>query len=143
MNLFQPVPGSHVLRTTTLIGTILLCAGSSFAAPRHVEQRFKVDAHPIVTIHNPNGVLTVKAWSRPEVKLVAELQSDKVDFEAEQSGNRVEINARAVSSSISPEELRADLELFVPEDTELQIHDDSGSVDVADVMGDMAVDTIA
>ncbi|MFZ0038197.1 MAG: DUF4097 family beta strand repeat-containing protein [Candidatus Acidiferrales bacterium] len=143
MNLFQPVLGYRIVKTSTVLGTILLCAGNSVAAPRHLEQRFKVDAHPIVTIHNPNGVLTVKAWSRPEVKLVADIQSDKVDFDAEQSGNRVEVNARAVSSSISPEELRADLQIFVPEDTELQIHDDSGSVDVADVMGDMAVDTIA
>ena len=84
MNLFQPVPGSRILRTTSLFGTILLCAGSSIAAPRHVEKQFKVDAHPIITIHNPNGVLTVKAWSRPEVKLVADIQSDKVDVDAEQ-----------------------------------------------------------
>ena len=103
MNLFQPVLGSRIVKTTTVFGAMLLCAGNSVASPRHVERRFKVDAHPIVTIHNPNGVLTVKAWSRPEVKLVADIQSDKVDFDAEQSGNRVEVNARAVSSSISPE----------------------------------------
>jgi len=45
-----------------MLGAMLLCAGSSVASPRHVEKRFKVDAHPIVTIHNPNGILTVKAW---------------------------------------------------------------------------------
>jgi DUF4097 and DUF4098 domain-containing protein YvlB len=143
MNQFRPALDSRTLKTAAAVGAMMLIAGSAAAASRHFEKRFKVDAHPIVTIHNPNGIVTVKAWSRPEVKLVADIQSDKVDVDAEQSGNRVELNVRPVSSNISEEELRADFELFVPEDAELQIHDDSGSVDVADVMGDMAVDTVA
>jgi DUF4097 and DUF4098 domain-containing protein YvlB len=143
MNGLQSSLDSSTLKTAAAVGAMMLIAGSAMAASRHVEQRFKVDAHAVVAIHNPNGIVTVKAWTRPEVKLVADIQSDKVDFDAEQFGNRVELNARPISSSISPEELRSDFELFVPEDTELQIHDDSGSVEVANVMGDMAVDTVA
>jgi len=143
MNGVRAALDSRTMKTMVAAGALMFAAGSAAAATRHVEQHFKVDAHPVLAIHNPNGTVTVKAWTRPEVKLVADIQSDKVDFDAEQSGNRVELNARPVSSNISPDELRADFQLFVPEDTELQIHDDSGSVDVTDVMGDMAVDTVA
>ena len=124
-------------------GTGLLLAASATAAPRHLEKHFKVGAHPVITIHNPDGIVTIKAWTRPEVKLVGDSQSDKVEIDAEQTGNRVDLNVRTVADDISPEELRANFELFVPEDAELQIHNDSGSVAVQDVTGDMALDTIA
>jgi DUF4097 and DUF4098 domain-containing protein YvlB len=77
------------------------------------------------------------------VKLVGDSQSDKVEIDAEQTGNRVDLNVRSLVDNISPDELRANFDLFVPEDTELQIHNDSGSVAVQDVTGDMALDTIA
>ena len=42
-----------------------------------------------------------------------------------------------------PDDLRADFEISVPADAELQIHDDSGGVNVSNVLGDMNVETIA
>ena len=39
--------------------------------------------------------------------------------------------------------MRADFEINVPEDAELQIHDDAGGVNVANVLGDMNVETVA
>ncbi|HEV3481339.1 MAG TPA: DUF4097 family beta strand repeat-containing protein, partial [Candidatus Acidoferrales bacterium] len=60
-----------------------------------------------------------------------------------QIGNRVDILTRQVSESASPESTRADYEISVPEDAELQIHDDSGGVNVSNVLGDMNVETIA
>jgi DUF4097 and DUF4098 domain-containing protein YvlB len=130
-------------KTAVMFGTGMLLAATATAVPRHVEKHFKVGAHPVITIHNPDGIITVKAWTRPEVKLVGDSQSDKVEIDADQTGNRVDLNVRSGDDNISPDELRANFDLFVPEDSELQIHDDSGSVAVQDVAGDMAVDTIA
>jgi DUF4097 and DUF4098 domain-containing protein YvlB len=137
------ITGTWHTKTAATFGTALLLASSAAAAPRHIEKHFKVDPRPVVTIHNLNGTITVKAWTRPEVKLVVDSPSDRVDIDADQSGNRVDLAAHANADNVSPDEMRANFELMVPEDTELQIHDDSGSVDVSDVMGDMAVDTIA
>jgi DUF4097 and DUF4098 domain-containing protein YvlB len=134
---------SWASKTAMTFGTGLLLAASVTAAPHHLEKHFKVGAHPVITIHNPDGIVTIKAWTRPEVKLVGDSQSDKVEIDADQTGNRVDLNVRTVADDISPEELRANFELFVPEDAELQIHNDSGSVAVQDVTGDMALDTIA
>lgn len=139
----QTVTENWTVKGAAMLGAALFLAGNVGAASHHLEKHFKVDARPVITIHNPNGDVTIKAWTRPEVKLVADSQSDKVEVDAEQTGNRVDLVARPISGDITPDELRADFVIFVPEDAELQIHNDSGSVEVSDVMGDMAVDTVA
>jgi DUF4097 and DUF4098 domain-containing protein YvlB len=134
---------SWASKSAITLGTGLLLVASATAAPRHLEKHFKVGARPVVTIHNPDGIVTVKAWTRPEVKLVGDSDSDKLEIDAEQTGNRVDLIVRSIADDIRPEEMRASFQLFVPEDAELQIHNDAGSVAVQDVTGDMALDTIA
>jgi DUF4097 and DUF4098 domain-containing protein YvlB len=109
---------------------------------RHIEKHFKVAAHPIVTIHNPNGTVTIKAWTKQEVMVMADPTSDAIEVEADQTNNRVDITTHQISDTASPEDTRADYQVNVPEDAELQIHDDSGAVNVANVLGDMNVETI-
>jgi len=121
---------------------LLLFSATSASADRLV-QHFKVEAHPVVTIHNPNGTVTVRAWTKSEVMVVANRATDNVAVDAEQNGNRVDILTRPVSETSAPEDLRTDVEISVPEDAELQIHNDSGGVNVSNVLGDMNVETIA
>jgi DUF4097 and DUF4098 domain-containing protein YvlB len=125
-----------------LLPGLLLCAVSPASADR-LEEHFKVDASPVVTIHNPNGVITVRAWTKREVMVVANRASTQVDLDIEQSGNRVDIMTHQVSDTVAPADLRADYEISVPQDAELQIHDDSGTVSVSNVLGDMNVETVA
>jgi DUF4097 and DUF4098 domain-containing protein YvlB len=113
------------------------------ASADRLEKHFKVEASPVVTIHNPDGIITVRAWTKHEVMVVANRASDQVDLEIEQSGNRVDIMTHQVSDTVAPDNLRADYEISVPEDAELQIHNDSGAVTVANVLGDMNVETVA
>ena len=113
------------------------------ASAKRLEKHFKVEARPVVTIHNPNGAITVKAWTKSEVLVIADLGSDHVDVDAEQNGNRVDVMTRQLTDNMSPDDLRADYQINVPQDAELQIHDDSGAVSVANVLGDMNVETIA
>jgi DUF4097 and DUF4098 domain-containing protein YvlB len=121
----------------------LLLLGVLPASADKIQRHFKVDARPVVTIHNPNGTITVRAWTKSEVMVVATRATDQVVVDAEQTGNRVDVITRQVSDSASPESTRADYEISVPEDAELQIHDDSGGVNVSNVLGDMNVETIA
>jgi len=116
---------------------------SATPPPRRQEQHFKVDAHPVVTIHNPNGMITVKAWTKAEVMVISTRASDNVEVEAEQMGNRVDVSTHAAADNVAPDDMRADYQINVPEDAELQIHDDSGEVNVANVLGDMNVETVA
>lgn len=113
------------------------------ASARRIEKHFKVDSHPIVAIHSPNGTVTVKAWTKSEVLVIAEIPSDRADLGAFQNGNRVDIGTRLLSANVSPADVHADYQIDVPENTELQIHNDQGGVSVADVLGDMNVETVA
>jgi len=121
----------------------LLLMGASPALADRIERHFKVESRPVVTIHNPTGLVTVRAWTKSEVMVVAKRATDRVDVDTEQVENRVEIVTRQIPDNASPADLRADLEISVPEDAELQIHNDSGGVNVSNVLGDMNVETIA
>jgi DUF4097 and DUF4098 domain-containing protein YvlB len=123
-----------------LVPGLLLCGAAS---GDRLERHFKVEAHPVVTIHNPNGIVTVRAWTKSDVMVVAKRATNQVEVDAEQTGNRVDVQTRQVADTASPDDLRTDLEISVPEDAELQIHNDSGGVNVANVLGDMNVETIA
>jgi hypothetical protein len=125
-----------------LVPSLLLCSAVT-AAPRRQEQHFKVAAHPVITIHNPNGLITVKAWTKAEVMVISTPASDRIEVDAEQMGNRVDVSTRELSDSVAPDDMRADFQINVPEDAELQIHNDAGNVSVANVLGDMNVETVA
>jgi DUF4097 and DUF4098 domain-containing protein YvlB len=125
-----------------LVPGLLLCS-VSFASADRIERHFKVEAHPVVTIHNPNGIVTVRAWTKSDVMVVAKRATTEVEVDAEQNGNRVDILTRQVADTASPDDLRTDLEISVPQDAELQIHNDAGGVNVSNVLGDMNVETIA
>lgn len=135
------VPGSWKL-ALLLIPVGLVCSAVPTSAKR-LEKHFKVAARPVVTIHNPSGTVTVKAWTKSEVLVIADLASSQIDVGAEQNGNRVDVTTRQISDNLSPDDLRADYQINVPEDAELQIHNDSGGVSVANVLGDMNVETVA
>jgi len=125
-----------------LVPGLMLLAARPASADR-LTQHFKVDAHPVITIHNPNGTVTVRAWTKSEVMVVANRATNQVEVDAEQTENRIDILTRQVSGTANPDELRTDYEISVPEDAELEIHDDAGGVNVSNVLGDMNVETIA
>jgi DUF4097 and DUF4098 domain-containing protein YvlB len=122
-----------------MVPGFLLCG---VALGDYIEKHFKVEAHPVITLHNPNGTVVVKAWTKPEVMVVATRASDQVEVDSTQTGNRVDIMTHPVSANAAPDGLRADFEIRVPEDAELQIHDDTGAVTVNSVLGDMNVETV-
>ena len=122
-------------------GLLLMSAAPAWAD--RIERHFKVDEHPVVTIHNPNGTITVRAWTKSDVMVVAQRATGQVEVDTEQMGNRVDILTRQISDTAAPDDLRTNFEISVPEDTELQIHNDSGGVNVSNVLGDMNVETIA
>ncbi len=116
---------------------------SATASAHRIEKHFTVEPRAVITIHYPNGKIVVKAWTKHEVMVIANHASDKVEVTAEQTGNRVDLRTQQLADTVAPDDLRADYEVSVPEDAELQIHDDSGEVSVANVLGDMNVETVA
>jgi DUF4097 and DUF4098 domain-containing protein YvlB len=136
----HPTPRSWKTASVLVPSLLLMSAGTALAD--RIERHFKVEARPVVTLHNPTGTVTVRAWTKSEVLVIAKRATDRVQIDTEQNANRVEISTRQIPDNTSLNDLRTDFEISVPEDTELQIHNDSGGVNVSNVLGDMNVETI-
>jgi DUF4097 and DUF4098 domain-containing protein YvlB len=96
-----------------------------------------------VSVQNATGRIQVKAWDKPEVLIVGQRGSSNVEVDTEQVGNRIEIATRVTTGNANSEELRADYDISVPAESELQVRSDSGNVVVDSVHGDMSFDTVA
>lgn len=114
------------------------------AAAQHRERHFAVKGRPVVVIHNvANGRIEVKSWKNTEVDVVANQTSNKIGFEMEQVGDRIDVTASVLDASAQPLELEASLQLTVPEETELQLKTETGLIYVEQVMGDMTLESVA
>lgn len=127
-------------------GTILIAlslAGSAAAQGRRFERHFTVQGKPVITVQNATGRIQVKAWDKQEVLIAGQKSSSSVEVDTEQVGNRIEVATRVVSNNPNPDALRADYDISVPAESELQVRSDSGNVTVDSVHGDMSFDTVA
>ena len=130
---------------TLLAAGVFVCAGATAkAAGQHMEKHFTVKSRPVVVIHNvANGRIEVKSWKSAEVDVSASQLSTKVGFEMEQVGDRIDVTANILDASAPPAELEANLQLTVPEETELQLSTETGLIYVEQVMGDMTLVSVA
>jgi DUF4097 and DUF4098 domain-containing protein YvlB len=139
--------GSSVKRSILpmLGAAAFLCPGLAAAVPQqHVEKHFAVKSRPVVVIHNvANGRVEVKSWKNAEVDVLASQTSDKITFDMEQVGDRIDVTASIRDAAAPLLELEASLQLTVPEETELQLTTETGLIYVEQVMGDMTLESVA
>ena len=98
---------------TGLLALGLLLVTSSTVFAHNIEKHFKVEPRSMVTIHNPNGKVVVKAWTKSEIMVIATHTSDKVEVDAEQTGNRVDVMTHQLSASVSPRPNIRDVFVYV------------------------------
>jgi DUF4097 and DUF4098 domain-containing protein YvlB len=133
-----PVPHP---RAAPLVAALTLALAAP-AAAHHVEKRFPVTVRPMISVRNDHGTVTVKSWQKSEVQIIANYTSDRVEVDADQAGNRIDVITHRLAENVPAAELRVEYEITVPEDSELQIRTDSGNVNVERVFGDMTFDTV-
>src|SRR5438094_8028734 len=108
-------------------GTFLWPAAQILAAPQHFERHFTVKGRPVVILQNvANGRIEVKSSKSAEIVVAATQASNKINIEAEQAGERIDITATVVDASAQPAELEANFQITVPEETELQLKSQPG-----------------
>jgi hypothetical protein len=116
----------------------------SFAAPQKIEKHFTVKGHPVVMIQNvADGRIEVKSWKNSEVVVNASQPSNKVGLDMEQADDRIDVIANILDTSAPQSELSENIQLTVPEQTELQIKTQTGLIYVEQVIGDMKLESIA
>ena len=82
-------------------GLLLFSAAPAYA--HHVEKRFKVEAHPVITIHNPNGTITVKAWTKAEVFVSADHDSADVEVDVQTASANYSMDGSATGAMVPVE----------------------------------------
>ena len=129
---------------SSLGAALLLLPVSSFAAGQKVERHFTVKGHPVVMIQNvANGRIEVKSWKNSEVVVSADQPSNKVGLDMEQADDRIEVTANVLDTSAQESDLSENIQLTVPEETELQIKTQTGLIYVEQVTGDMKLESVA
>lgn len=119
-------------------------SGAALAATQRLEKHFPVSGRPVVVIQNvANGRIEVKSAKTQEVTVIATQNSDKINFEWEQAGDRIDVTANTVDASAQPLDLETSLQLTVPEETELQLKTENGLIYVEQVTGDMTLESVA
>jgi len=135
-------------RMLHVVGTaVFLCAASTTLAATTEEQQerhFPVKDKPVVILDNiVNGRIEVKSWKNPEVVVTSTFVAGKVTIDAEQVGDRIDINASSQVPSTEPHDVEANFQLMVPEQTELQLKTQTGLILVEQVNGDMKLQSVA
>jgi Putative adhesin len=147
MGMTPAQPGSWVRRSVLPVlsaGLFLWSAGPAHAAGtvQRVERQFNITGRPVVVIHNvANGRIEVKSWKNREVDVVGTQTSNKIGFEIEQVGDRVDVTATILEPGSDLLDMQANLQLTVPEETELQLKTETGLIYVEQVMGDMKLES--
>ncbi len=123
---------------------MLMLPAVSFAAGQKIEKHFSVKGRPVVMIQNvANGRIEVKSWKNSEVVVSASQSSDKIGLDMEQADERIEITANILDPSAQQSDLTENIQLTVPEETELQIKTQTGLIYVEQVIGDMKLESVA
>jgi len=130
--------------TALATGILLWTPALAGATNVRVERRFTVQGRPVVVIQNVgDGRIEVKSSKNPEVVVSGTRASDKINIDMEQVGDRIDVNTAVVDASAQPAEMQANLQLTVPEETELQLKTQTGLIYVEQVTGDMTLESVA
>ena len=128
---------------TPILGGMLLLP-LTCGADQKFEKHFTVKGHPVVMIQNvADGRIEVKSWKNPEVVVLASQPSNKIGLDLEQADDRIDVTANVLDSSAATADLTENIQLTVPEETELQIKTQSGLIYVEQVLGDMKLESVA
>src|SRR5579862_5172342 len=123
---------------------VLLLPVVSFATGQKIEKHFTVKGRPVVMIQNvADGRIEVKSWKNSEVVVSASQPSDNIGLDMEQADDRIEVTANILKASSQQADLTENIQLTVPEETELQIKTQTGLIYVEQVLGDMKLESVA
>ena len=122
----------------------LLLAAAAPASAHRLEKHFPVQGRPIVTVSAmASGRIEVKSWKNPEVVVIGNHASKKVEIDSEQVNDRIEILTNVVDKTAAQSELETNFDITVPEETELQMRTEAGTIYVERVYGDMTFETVS
>ena len=138
------VEGVRVMRNTqqraTKLVLVVMIAGATLAAGEtRKEFRYTVGHNASVSISNQYGPISVKPAPGNQVVVSAVLASDKVEIDATQNGDRVDIVSHLLPDATA-ESARVEYEVQVPSDASVSLHSVSGVLHAERLHGDVTLE---
>jgi DUF4097 and DUF4098 domain-containing protein YvlB len=125
-----------------LVGSLLLViAAVSHAADRDFEQTVKADLHGSVRVSNVSGKVLVTGWNQPEVQVKARLYGDAERVDVFSDKGRTTIKVVLARSAFRGGE--ADLEIRVPEQSDIDVSAVSADVETQRLLGPQRLTTVS
>jgi DUF4097 and DUF4098 domain-containing protein YvlB len=110
------------------------CAGLALAAEKTKEFKYVAAPGAWVSLVNDLGPVTVRYAEGHKIVVKSKTSSDKVEVEAEQKGNRLEVRTRILQPG-SEDEQRVEYEIFVPAKVGITVRANNGPIRVKGLHG--------
>jgi len=130
----ESIPRSKVVPVV-----LAACLVSVAIAETKKEYRYTVGPNANVSVDTQYGAISVKPGQSNEVVVVATLQSDKVEVDNLQSGNRVDVVSHLFKGA-DQQTGRVDYEVLVPPDATLSLRSSTGPLSAEHLQGDLSLE---
>ncbi len=126
-------------RCAARVVVVLALAGVALGAGVvRKDLRFKVGKHPMVSVNNQYGPITVRAGAAHQVVVTAILHSDKVELDQSKSGNRIGLVSHLLPGADQTTGV-VEYEIQVPADANVTLQSDTGPIHVEKLRGDVTI----
>jgi DUF4097 and DUF4098 domain-containing protein YvlB len=127
----------------TVVVTLVLATGLASAALAETkkEYRYAVGPNANVSVETQYGAISVKPGSADQVVVTATIKSDsdKVEVDQHQSGNRIEIASHLLQGA-DQQTGQVDYELLIPPDATLNLRSSTGPLSAERLHGDITME---
>jgi DUF4097 and DUF4098 domain-containing protein YvlB len=119
--------------------TVLTLAGMVFGATVRKDLHFKVGKHPMISINNQYGPVTVKAGDPRKVTVTVILHSDKVELDQGGSGSRIDLVSHLLPGA-DENSGAVEYEIQVPSGASVTLRSGTGAIHTEKLHGDLNVE---
>jgi DUF4097 and DUF4098 domain-containing protein YvlB len=106
----------------------------------HIEKTFPVAAQPNLILKSQSGWITIRGWQRQEIRIVATHFSNNVEIDIENNNSKVSVNTHVLDQLASPDKVKVDYQVFVPEKSNVEVNTQLGGVLIEGISGEIRVD---
>ncbi|MGH9428718.1 MAG: hypothetical protein ACRD2L_20725, partial [Terriglobia bacterium] len=107
-----------------------------------IEKIFPVSRNASLMLTNYTGNVSVKGWQNSEIKVVYTRYSQNVEIDTESTPSKVKVTTHVLDRLAVADKARVDYQVYVPEEANLEILNNMGTVDVENIKGGVKVDVI-
>jgi DUF4097 and DUF4098 domain-containing protein YvlB len=126
----------NLLRNAFIAVAIILSLAVVALAAGRKELHFNVAPGANISIDTRYGSITVKPGAERQASVIAMPQSDKVQIESHQNGNRISVESHLLDGA-DQQSGRVDYEVVVPRGVTLTLHSGSGPMTAEGIQGDL------